>query len=97
MENNRKDKGYCIEELVELGDKLHDCSSAIVLTLIKNSDETETCFGSASGRRSDLTKLIMDVLENQPELEAILTEAVILKKMVNVSRVLDNLKGGSRE
>jgi hypothetical protein len=92
MENERLGKGYNIDDLVKIGDALHDSTSAIVLTLVKNTDGSCTTFGSATGTGKDLITLIVEVLENTPELETLFTEALVLKKMQSFGKLIDKLK-----
>jgi hypothetical protein len=95
MEKERVGKGYTIDDLVKIGDQLHDSSSAIVLTLVKHNDGTCTSLGSATGTNKDLTMLIIQVLENSPELESLFYEALVLKKMQTFSKLIDQFKNNT--
>jgi hypothetical protein len=97
MDNERKGKGYTIDDLVKIGDQLHDSSSAIVLTLVKHKNGTCTSLGSATGTQKDLSMLLIEVLGETPELEQIFTEALVLLKMKKFSTLMDNFKNINNE
>lgn len=79
MENdNREGYGFTIPDLVELGDNLHLAKTALVICQRENGEE-RTTMTSATGVYKDLVFMLVDAMDNNPQLTALIVEAINMK------------------
>lgn len=86
MENKdeRHKLGYEIDELVKIGDHLHNSQTALVIADVLDEKGTHTTMGTATGRREDIVTMVYIVLKQNEDLADIITEAVMRKKMHDI-------------
>ncbi len=91
FDETRRDFGYQIDELVTIGDHLHNCQTAIVIADVYDGKNHNT-MGSATGNRRDIVNMIALMLEQNAELESIILEAVARAKMNEMAKHFDQIK-----
>lgn len=91
MENERKNKGYNFDDLVKIGDQIHDSKTALIVSDIEHDDGTHTTMGSATGRKRDIIIMLFTIMKENPTLEEIISEAVLMKKMKDIGDMFRQL------
>jgi hypothetical protein len=93
-----KDARYTIEELVAIGDHIHNSTTALIICDVPEKDgEHTTTMATANGKRKDLVMMVYAVLKKQPFIESVLCEAIMLKKMQDISVMFDNIPNRDNE
>ena len=91
MENERKNKGYNFDDLVKIGDQIHDSKTALILSDIEHDDGTHTTMGSATGTKRGIIIMLFTIMKENPTLEEIISEAVLMKKMKDIGDMFSQL------
>lgn len=93
MENEREDKGYNYDDLVKIGDHIHDSKTAIIVSDIEHPDGTHTTLGSAVGKRGDIIQMLYNIMKGNKEMEDLISEAVLMRKMQNIAELFSKMNG----
>jgi hypothetical protein len=93
MENDRKDKGYDYDDLIKIGDQIHESKTALIVSDIEHEDGTHTTMGSATGKRRDIIIMLFTIMKSNPQLEELISEAVLMKKMKDIGDMFSQIKG----
>ena len=90
--DTRYDKCFNLDDLVRLGDQLHNCDAGLVVTLRKNADDDGYCKaeGTICGDGSDLIMMLVEAMKSNESLEQLLTQAVMVAKVESVRKFMKN-------
>jgi hypothetical protein len=90
MENdNRIGYGFTIPDLVELGDNLHLAKTALVICQ-RVEGEGLTTMASATGVYKELVFMLVDAMDNNPQLTALIVEAINMKALTDLNEEYEN-------
>ena len=76
------------KELVEIGDNIHVCDTALILTDKINGKEHKS-FVVVYGSPQDITIMIYEMIKQSENLETIITDAVLMFKMEKAINNID--------
>lgn len=90
MKNERD--GYSINDLVAIGDHLHNSKTALVIADIPSADgKQHTTMGSATGTHKDIVLMILAILEKNEQMEELITEAVLIRKANKIAAMFNKM------
>jgi hypothetical protein len=90
IHNERQNLGYNIDELVSIGDHLHNCTTAIVIADVTDG-KTHNTMASATGSRNSLIAMLVVIMQQNSEIEDIVTEAIAKKKMYDIAKMIGKI------
>jgi hypothetical protein len=81
MENQDKivkGKKYDVDELVKIGDHIHNSSSSFIMCIndLDDIDKEKSIFFSSHGGKEDIVLMFAQVIEKNPKMEVMLLEAL---------------------
>jgi hypothetical protein len=84
--------GYSINDLVAIGDHLHNSKTALVIADIPSADgKQHTTMGSAVGTHKDIVLMILAILEKNEQMEELITEAVLIRKANKIAAMFNKM------
>lgn len=91
---DREGKGYTIQDLIEIGDHLHNSKTAIVICDVEKDGGKHETMLSLTGKRGDIIMMLINILEQDDAeaLEDALSEALVNVKMKRIHKMFT--KGG---
>lgn len=95
-DKQRENLGFQIDELVAIGDHLHNCQTALIIADVYDGKD-HTTMGCATGSKNNLLTMIQVILEQNPQLEDIIIEAVARKKMKDMANMVRQIKPNNQQ
>lgn len=92
---NAEGRTFTTTELVEIGDRIHNCTTALVFT-DKCVDDNQELYGVVCGKSKDITNLLYLMLKNDKNLEEMVSNAVLMVKSESIMNALNKM-GGKKE
>jgi hypothetical protein len=91
MENKNKPetkKKYSVDELVLIGDHIHNSSASFVVCLndLDDVDMKKSVFFSSHGYQDDIVTLFTQIIEKNPRIENLLIEAIATYNILNADK-----------
>lgn len=83
MENKAKNtnrRKYTIDELVRIGDHIHDSSCSFIMCIndLDESDNKKNILFSTHGKEEDLVMMFFEVLKKNPKMELIMLKSMAI-------------------
>ena len=95
IENHTKmeTKKLTIEQLVEIGDAIHDSTCSFILVANPQDNETTKITMVNHGSEHKVKKMISDVIKRSPRIKDILVDALLICEMEQIKQsvINDNL------
>lgn len=73
-------KKYSVEELVVIGDHIHNASCSFIMCVndLDDTDNKKSILFSSHGRKDDMVTMFVSVLEKNPKIENLMIEAIAM-------------------